>query len=394
MAPAAVALFLASLIVQRPIATVGGFGIILPDLAAVPLALLAVTAAVREPARLRKIASHPLVIAVATYFAAMLLSVAVSSDRTASLHKLATQAYLLGLPVVVAMALPDRAALGTAVKGWLGGAVMLMALAIVGLAAWLADPGGALHRALDNGPGSLAPGPYPRLMLSFANPNMMVHYLGLTLPLVLAARAVGWIRPAAATAFVGMILVTALAAVSPQLGGLLFAIGWWFWAERRNEFPAAATLALLAAFGVIVAMQIAVSVIPAAPTVRVEAWRAAYDAWLSAPLVGRGLGVDAVAVRFVTPDGALHTLNDAHNQALSLLAQVGFVGLAAFGWLLWRIAAPLRDGGEPLGRALAVALVTGAAVQGLTGSFEDSRAWWAMLGLLLAASIRQESSTT
>ncbi|QNN64250.1 hypothetical protein H9L12_07725 [Sphingomonas rhizophila] len=394
MAPAAVALFLASLIVQRPIATVGGFGIILPDLAAVPLALLAVTAAVREPARLRKIASHPLVIAIAIYLAAMLFSPVVSSDRTASLHKLATQIYLLGLPVVVALALPDLLALRDAVRGWLGGTALLLALAVVGLAAWLADPSGGLHRALDNGPGSLAPGPYPRLMLSFANPNMMAHYLGLTAPLVLAARAIGWIGSGAAKLLVAMIFVTALAAVSPQLAGLLFAMGWWFWLERRRDRPFAAATALIAALGVVVVMQVVASVVPAAPTVRVEAWRAAFESWRQAPLLGRGLGVDAVAVRFTTPDGVLHTLNDAHNQALSLLAQVGIAGLAAFGWLLWRIAAQLRDSGDPLGQALAVALITGAAIQGLTGSFEDSRAWWAMLGLLLAASVRRESSTT
>jgi hypothetical protein len=60
---------------------------------------------------------------------------------------------------------------------------------------------------------------------------------------------------------------------------------------------------------------------------------------------------------------------------------------------LWQVSAPLRTARDPLSRGLAVALVTGAAIQGLTGSFEDARAWWAMLGLLLAAQSRRETLT-
>jgi hypothetical protein len=192
--------------------------------------------------------------------------------------------------------------------------------------------------------------------------------------------------------------------MSPQLAGLLCAVGWRLWLARRADWPGTARLALAVGLAAVAAMQVAVALSPSAqagaaalatlpdgtalyPSVRAYTWAAAAEAWAAAPWLGRGIGVGPAAVAVVTPDGARHFLTDAHSQYWSLLAQTGLAGLAAFGWLLWQLSQPLRAAGAgPLARALALALVVGAAVQGLNSSFEDSRAWWAMAGVMLAAS--------
>lgn len=401
-APWAAALYLAALVIQFPFWRLFGFPVTVPDLLAVPLIGLAGLAAWSDRPRTAALLRQPIVVAIAAYGGVLLLSGAVGDDPAASLRKVITQAYLLVVPVLIALALPDVPSLKRGVRGWLAGTWLLGLLAVIGLAAWALAPGGALHRLLDNGFGSLPPGPYPRLQLSFSNPNMMVHYLGLTAPLLASAWALGWMSRGRATLLAALVAVAALSAMSPQLAGLLAAVGAWLWLERRHAWPMTARLALVGGIAAVLAMQVAVSLSPTGqagaaallalpggvalyPSVRTYTWLGASDAWRAAPLLGHGIGLGPAAVWVVTPDGARHFLSDAHSQYWSLLAQAGVVGLAAFGWLLWQVSRPLRaDGSSLFARSLALALVIGAAVQGLNSSFEDSRAWWAMLGLLLA----------
>lgn len=68
---------------------------------------------------------------------------------------------------------------------------------------------------------------------------------------------------------------------------------------------------------------------------RIFAWRAAQDAFVTNPLFGVGYGleltIDFVTYRIVIP------MRDLHNSYLVLLVQMGVLGFAVFGYLLWLV---------------------------------------------------------
>ena len=123
-------------------------------------------------------------------------------------------------------------------------------------------------------------------------------------------------------------------------------------------------------------------------------WTDACHRFLDNPLIGTGIGSDAVAVRYVDPSGFLHLLTDAHNVFLNFAVQCGLLGLAAMILLVVKVArmtAPLRLGDRNVLRlGLGLAWLDAFAYQGLTGSYEDARHLWVLLGLMLSA-IRLEA---
>jgi O-antigen ligase len=119
--------------------------------------------------------------------------------------------------------------------------------------------------------------------------------------------------------------------------------------------------------------------------VRAQLWAQAAAAWLSAPWMGQGLAQPVVQLFYTAPDGSHQWLDDAHNLALNLGAQVGVVGLLAFAgiaaWPWWR----LRACGE--GRDLRHALLIAVAILGMASSFEDARVLWVFIGLCAGAAL-------
>jgi O-antigen ligase len=137
------------------------------------------------------------------------------------------------------------------------------------------------------------------------------------------------------------------------------------------------------------------------PSGRLQTWRDAAATWKRHPFLGQGPGTVVADVAYRTPSGTLRGLTDAHSVYLSVAAQTGILGLAAlvllFGGTFVRLAGPslARDSLAPVSpgpgssahverawpRALFAALLGAFFYQGLSGSFEETRHIWALLGL-------------
>jgi O-antigen ligase len=82
-------------------------------------------------------------------------------------------------------------------------------------------------------------------------------------------------------------------------------------------------------------------------------------------------------------------MTDAHNVFLNFAAQTGLVGLAAMLAIVLHVARrtfPLRLQGFGAVRVmLGLTWLNAFVYQGLTGSYEDARHLWLLLGLLIAA---------
>jgi len=126
------------------------------------------------------------------------------------------------------------------------------------------------------------------------------------------------------------------------------------------------------------------------PSSRLQTWSGAWQTFRSHPWLGVGPGVDVTHVRYVNASGAVEQLTDAHNTWLSILAQQGALGLVTFliltAWLVLPLgnadALPTRN--RWLFSGLAFAFAYGVLYPGLSGSFEDTRHVWVLLGLLAA----------
>ncbi|HVM21955.1 MAG TPA: O-antigen ligase family protein, partial [Sphingomicrobium sp.] len=292
------------------------------------------------------------------------------------------------------------------------------AVGLASLALFALDRGHALLDFSRFHFGTLPAGDYPRLRLTFLNANLACNYLTVSLMLLFAARQADWVGAPIFHLLLGPLLITAAATISPGLGGVALAIGLWSWLLLRERRSAAARLLLAAGTITALAFVLAMAVTPLlhptapfliqvplidstlAPSGRLMIWIDAARNFAAEPFLGRGIGADSVAVRYLDPSGNLQHLSDAHNVFLSIAVQSGIVGLAALlaliGHVLWRTL-PLRLPATPAGLvrlAAGLGLLNGLVYQGLGGSFEDSRHLWFALGLLLASSRIERRATT
>jgi O-antigen ligase len=344
---------------------------------------------------------------IAIYLAAMLVSVPGSESVRGSAVKLLTQLYLAGMAVIVSSLVLDEAELRSAVRAWLAGTAVVGAVAILALILFTADPGSPLLQPALSVKGTLPPGNYPRLQMTFMNPNMACDYLTVSLLLLLAAWRVGWIGRTLFLLLLGSIVVAALTTISPGMGGIALGLGLWARLVLKNR--AAARLSLVLGIAAAILFVAAMAVTPIlhptapylihipvldltlAPSGRLMIWTDAVRNFLAHPLTGRGIGVDPVLVHYLDPSGVYETSTDAHNVFLSIAVQCGIVGLAAFLLLAREMVArtfALRIAGDAsaivrtgVGAGLLIALL----YEGLGGSFEDSRHLWAAFGLLIAS---------
>ena len=339
------------------------------------------------------------------YFAALAISALFSPDLARSMTKLATQGYLAALAVLAFNLIDDRRDLVRALIAWCAGAAIP---AFLGLGAVVLFFLG-VDRALLDMPlhqfGTLAPGHYPRIETTFGFPSMMVNYLTVALLVLLALRHERMIPALPAGLLLVAICVTAFFGLTPGLGGFAFAIGAWIYLTAEQAPIRYAALGL----GAIVAVaQVPIASVtpilhptasylvhipgfdaPFAPAVRLLCWTAATKVFLAHPLLGAGYGSTFLWVPYVDPSGILHNQQDAHNTFLNIAAQAGLVGLAAMTALIAAVirrTGPWRlDRANTLKLALGIAWLDAFAIQGLTGSYEDARHLWVLLGLWLAA---------
>jgi O-antigen ligase len=403
-ARAALALFVLAQPVFMPSLAIGGLRVIAADLAFAAVAVL-LLASLAGGAELRWDRAFP---PVAGWLAAMTLSALLSAEPRRSAFKLATEIYLLAIPVAVVQLVRSGTALKRLIQAWLAAAAGVAVLGAVALGLFFLVPNHWLLDYLLNPKGTLPPGPYPRFNLSFTHPAMLGLYMSVSIPILLGAARAGWVPRRLASPLLAAMLLAAAFSLTPGLGGLFLALGVWGWLTRRRERPWLARACLAAGMAGALAMLGAAAVTPylhptapflihlpgvgtLAPSARLMFWIDAARTFLAHPLAGQGIGTDPVTVLYQNPSGGRALWHDAHETWLSVAAQTGIVGLLAFGWLslhvVRRLAArpwPMQGPGA-VRTALAIAWLQAWLWQGLVGSFEDSRCLWLLLGLTLAA---------
>ena len=353
-------------------------------------AVLAFALGLASGVRIRLTAFHGW---LSLYVVAMALACLVSPQPWASAGKWVGVVYLAALAVLV-HSLADVEFARRLVLSWLGASwivAILGCIAVVGF--YLSAPAREMVAPLLSRYGSLPPGNYPRVIATFANPNMLCNYLNVSLVFALAGARLGWIKPVAALMLVMMLLVTALATISPGLGGIALSLGLWVWMSQREARPTLAGVALIAGVGTAALVWLGLVLVnPARPfeelSVRLRIWQSALDTVLRHPLRGVGLGEPVADVYFMAPSGEAQWLSDAHNTWLSIAGQAGvpaalaLLGLSAY---LLRNAKSASKAAEPfatLAAACALGFVSAFLYQGLGGSFEDARHLWLLIGLL------------
>jgi hypothetical protein len=344
------------------------------------------------------------------YLLSLAASLLTTQNFVLSISKMATQGYLIAIPVVTVSLVRTEKDIRDLVLAWLVAAAILAMLAVLSLALYRLAPDSSILQYTRSRLGSLPAGSYLRLDLTFLNMNLACNYLTASIGLVLIAWKRRWLGSISALLLGLGCAFAAAATISPGLGGVLLLLGSWGWLISRHRRPASGLIMLVLVCGAAMAFVVAAAVTPVphagAPLIfqmpgtelilvaspRAMTWIAALHEFAASPLLGHGIGVDAVRVQFTTPSGIKQTLTDAHNMYLNLAAQTGMVG--SIGLLLLIIHA-IRISNFGKAAADAAALTVAGfglvflnifAYQGLTGSFEDARHVWVVLGLLFAAS--------
>jgi len=163
----------------------------------------------------------------------------------------------------------------------------------------------------------------------YADVNAAGSYLALfAVPAWWCAMRNGWWWPATASVGLALWLTGSRAATVAAVGGCLCC---WLMARSRSRFTAIAGLLVAAAIAVVMALN------PAGPHTeggiarRWELTSIGFRMTATRPLLGVGLD------RFKSLAG-----ENAHNQFVQILAEMGILGLAAFVWVLCAAAARIR----------------------------------------------------
>lgn len=343
------------------------------------------------------------------YVLSFVPSLLATSNLRESTFKLATQFYLIGLAIVTAAIVDSEAKLRLVTYAWLCATGLLATLAAVSLIIFVAVPESALLGYSLYHFGTLPRGHYPRLALTFFNANMLCNYLTVSLGLLLVAERSGWLSRRTFALMLVAIGVAAVPTLSPGLGGMVLMAGLWLWLTERSRSSRLARAALVLGIAIAALFVAALALTPIlhptapflirvagtglvlAPSARFMTWSAGAAEFTRHPLVGHGIGIAAVDVRYLDPSGNLQELTDTHNMFLNIAAQCGVVGLAGLVALIVyavRLSVPWRLGSTiaPIARiGMGMTFLDAFVYQGLGGSFEDTRHLWVLLGLLMAS---------
>ena len=302
------------------------------------------------------------------YLAATLVSTLVSGAGYLGVVKVAYLVCVAGLTRRIAQRSPEAA-----VTAWLVGTGMAVIGCFLGVATSYLGWSSPAENPLLGPWGNVPAGPYPRVNSVFLNANMLCNYLTV-------GAALAWYR--GYRLFLVGIVTASLFSFSPGLGGMALVLG--LSARRfRGAIAVGLVLAVLS-LGAILISPAALLEGSLEPSGRLLSWKEAIEDWAAHPFTGVGPGANSIRVRYRVPSGMTKYSTDAHNVWLSVASQMGILGLAALlGLILYSLRrAPSRPPG--LRDALRVALVGTWVIQGLSGSFEDSRHLWVLLGMLAA----------
>lgn len=360
------------------------------------------------------------------YFAAMLISAVFSVDVKASSIKLTGEAYLIGLSVLTFNLLSNAGGekgFKWVIRAWLCGAAFAAAAGILTIILFYFQPGNPILEYTLYHYGAVPVGNYPRVSSTFISASMFCNYLNVCLVMLFIAGKSGQIGKslpgkALFLIFLAAILVCSVFTISAGLGGLFLSAGIWIWLVLRRGKAFVASFALWSGVAVAVlffamnfiALQnyggtpytVKLPGIEAElqPSSRMLVWADALGTFSEDPLTGKGIGQPVSSVVFQNTDGSMSLLTDAHNIFLSVAAQCGGVGLvtilALAGYILWigsgfGGATFSQNANSYILQGLGLAFLSAFVYQGLTGSFEDARHLWVLMGMIPAAGSFQKS---
>lgn len=345
---------------------------------------------------------------LAAYGVAVVLSTIASVAPSQSAVKLVGKFYLIGIAFLAFNVINSTGSLRRVLQGWTVGAALALILSLLGIGLFYAgwnDPEQnlVLHPIF----GSLPPGNYPRIEGFFSYPSQFCNFLGVTWMFAIALTAAGWLRVRTFCLLGAVLLVVNAFTLTPGLGGIFLTTG--LFVQQKLTASGRRGLARLAiTAGIVVA---AVFLFAASFTLfsydpngtriplingelsashRAHAWSTAFQTFLDDPILGRGIDMPIANSEFTDPSGNRQLLTDAHNTYISVLAETGLVGFAAFmsiilfvvfGVARWH---PDENIGKAIRLCLLLALADALLYQGITGSYEDTRHVWALVGITAA----------
>ncbi|MEO8573628.1 MAG: O-antigen ligase family protein [Pyrinomonadaceae bacterium] len=335
----------------------------------------------------------------AGFFLTLTISSFFSVNPRLSFGRLPGSAYLILLAVLTSNLVTTFSRLRISILVWLAGSTVPLLSALTGIFLFYFLPDNRFLPDLIYHYGAVPVGNFPRIGSTFISASMFCNYLTVTLAFALLSARMRWVSNGVAAALIFTIGVCALFTVSIALGGFALAAGLWIWITSPSRTIARASLI----FGSVVAIAF-LAVAPFAlinqggssfflglePSSRFQVWGEAVHTFLSAPLTGNGLGTAVANVAFHNYDGTWSLLTDAHNTFLSVAAQAGFFGLAAIAAIVvvtmnLALARSTDDeNGRYILRCFGIAFFTAFFYDGLTGSFEDTRHLWVLIGFILA----------
>lgn len=333
---------------------------------------------------------------VAAFVAAGLLSAAASSDSHATILRAAGTGYLAALALLGAHYGRDEQMRKSIVMAWMAGTVATLAASATGVALFFA---GRTDNRFLYGFGSLPAGSYPRVQGLFVNANMLCTYLAASVFMIMAAGRAGLVDRRITRPLTLAIIAVAVLTLSPGLGGLALALSLWWSADAaaprarriRLAGAAAAMLFVLATLGSpTMLLRDDVPGVDFKPSSRVLAWEDAALTFAAHPLLGAGPGAAVAHVNYVNASRGSELLTDAHNTWLSVLGQYGLLGFTAFAAIIAMLVARMRfpvviTPASAWRTGCELALVAALLYPSLSGSFEDTRHIWLLLGLTHAA---------
>ena len=338
------------------------------------------------------------------YFCALFLSAIFSTNVQTSFLKLAAPVYLILLAVTTASIVTTAERMRYLILAWLIGSAVTIAAGFLAIGLFYFAPHTWVTESLTSHSGAVPVGYLPRVASTFITPSMFCNFLTVTVVIALAAKGIGWIGRVPALILIAALTICAVFTFSIALGGFFLAIGIWLWFERPEEILTGRAVLIAGVLIALASLAVApfalpadlwsstdiFSVVSSTESSRYIVWRESLQTFLSHPFTGTGIGTAAANVVFRNYDGSVSLLTDAHNTFLSVAAQAGVIGLISILVLCISVSKSAlsqrtRSKTGILRLAFAIAFLTAFVFEGLTGSFEDARHLWVLIGLIIAA---------
>jgi len=342
------------------------------------------------------------------YFLSMLISSAFSVNPKQSFIKLAGEFYILSLSVLTFNLVNNEKRFRQFIKIWLYGTILAIFVGLLTIFLFYFDRDNFLLNYTNSIFGAVPVGNYPRLTSTFGSASMFCNYLNVSLCFLFVADRLKIFRPLIFWILLILLTICAVFTISSGIGGIVLTFAFWFWLLLKDNNQILSKSALIG--GIVFALIfflinfIALQPHPTAPftfnflgfelypSSRLMIWTETLRTISANFFHGIGLGQEVCRVNFQNTDGSRAYLTDAHNVFLSVAGQNGIFGLISFLLLIFYI---LKEAfskhfignrrSSYIFYLLAAAFVCAFLYQGLTGSFEDARHLWVLVGLIFSA---------